>query len=318
MLKVLRDGGREIVVFAEKVEFKAFRVQKVSGRCGCQQLIGFAGELGAVELVADYGMSEAAEMDTDLVHAAGFRLRFDEIEVVSALHDRVMRDGIADFSFGLEFVVDNDLLVQSERSGDRFGYDAFFRLYMAINDSGVGLLYRSLLEHGFEFHEDFLRFGGDTDAGRILVEAMNDARTERVFADFDDVRVLRDQPVGDGLGVFDMGGMHGYAGRFIENDEKFVLEKDFYRKIRIGRDEFLLRLREIDECQHIAGFDRMTRFCFDFIDEHEPFLYDHGAFVAADDRIASQRRLLHQEVVESLVGFVGFDDVSEKHRIGYD
>lgn len=313
MLKVLRDGGREVVVFAEKVEFKAFRVQKMSGGRWYQQLIGFAGKFGAIEFVADYRVSDASEMDADLVHAAGFRLRFDEIEVFGTLNNGIMRDSVADFPFGLEFVVHDDLLVQSERSSDRLRYDAFLRLYMAINDSRIGFLYRTLLEHSLEFHECFLRFGGDTDAGSVLVEAMNHSGTKPIFTDFDNFRTLGDEPVGDGIGILDSGRVHSDAGRFVEDNERFVLEKDFYRQIGVCWHEFFFRFGDIDKCQNITGLECVAWFRFDSIDKHEPFLYHHGTFVTAGNRVARQRRLFHEKMIESLIGFVGFDDVIEKH-----
>ena len=40
--------------------------------------LGVVGIVGAVELVADDGESSVVEVDTDLVHTAGKRARFDE------------------------------------------------------------------------------------------------------------------------------------------------------------------------------------------------------------------------------------------------
>ena len=87
---------------------------------------------------------------------------------------------------------------------------------------------------GEELGEALMRgvvLGDDDKSGRILIDAMHDARPRDAANAGEAVAAMREQRI-DERAVHRAGrGMHGHAAGFVDDDEVFVLEHDIERQV---------------------------------------------------------------------------------------
>ena len=132
---------------------------------------------GAVESVADDRVAKGLGVDADLVGAAGFDAVFDQgegaIGCCQALEDVEVGDGSPSVR-----AAGGHAGAADEVAGDRKGDGGVVFLEVAVEESEVGLGDLAAGEHLAEFAVGAVVLGDEDEAAGLLVEAVDDARTE--------------------------------------------------------------------------------------------------------------------------------------------
>lgn len=119
-------------------------------------------------------------MYADLVGASGCRESLDEGGVGKGFKDAIVCFGGANGSSDAFSVEGYRLPIASPGARYRCFDDAVARRWYAGDECEVVFLYFSLFEEAFEGGEGSFRASDDEEAARILVETMDDSRSQRV------------------------------------------------------------------------------------------------------------------------------------------
>lgn len=280
----------------------------------CHIAIHLACEFGIIRRVANNRVSNGKEMDADLVLSTGFWLGFDAIKSIKTLCHFVFGDRSTNSASHCKVAIDDCLLVESE--GLSYGRidDSFWRCHVTVHDTEVGFLDGTLFEEVFEGNKRCVCFCKEANAGGVLVKTMHDTGTQHVFADGDDVRIASHKPVGDRFGALEVVWVHGDTGWLVDDAKVFVFKKDFDREVRIGKENGIFYGWLFDKGNIVTVFEDMARFGRETIDKHETLLNGVGALGTTHKTRFGGKSLLHKKAIESLIGFVIFDNVFKSHK----
>ena len=181
----------------------------------------------AISRVARYGMSEVFQVNTDLVRASGFGLALHEGFSLTGIQDSVMGESLAAPIDDGHFLAvdgvstDGGIDFSVRHSGD------------SIDEGEVGFIDIPGGELIGERAVDLFGFRDDETAGSFLVETVNDAWTLRAADDLN-ARAVVQEAVGESALTVSRAGVDDEAGRFVEDEEVFILEKNAQRNFLRG------------------------------------------------------------------------------------
>ncbi len=242
----------------------------------------------AVDRVADQRMTEGAEMDPDLVSAAGFQAAAQQRGVPEALGHRVARNRLP--------AARGD---RHPRALDRVAahgsiHGAIAR-DVAVDDGEVLAPDAARLQLAHEVGLCLQRLRHDEETAGVLVEAVHDARPR----DASERRRVREQGVEQGAPPVAAAGMDDEPGGLVQHEQGFVLER------HVQGDVFRLvgRHRRVGSGQHQDFTARG-----DFLPRHHRAAVERNAPVAHPlrqpiARVGGQQG--GQRLVQAQAGAVG-------------
>lgn len=186
-------------------------------------LCGFAGF--AIDWIADERCALVMKVDTDLMGAAGVKVAADERGEAGRVssEDFVIGDG----GFSPGWIDDCHFLAIHRMATDVGKNGIFGGLGDALGDGKVKFFHRSTGKLVDEGLVGDVGLGDNDAAGRVLVEAVNDAGT----LDAADAGELPAAVVKKGIDEGTIGiarsGVNDHAGGFIDDDQILILEQDF-------------------------------------------------------------------------------------------
>ena len=243
----------------ERLPLERFR----SGGCafeGGAFAIGFQPAVFAIGLIAEDRRADVSHVDADLVCAAGFEAALDKsggglrarvVETPEGFETTIVGDcdlagclstfaigGVVRPVVGAEVLVfhDRHLLTVIGRAADvrLDATDQWTR--RAARDGQVGAFDVVGGEHVGEGGVGRFALGGDHDAGRILVEAVDDAGPSDAADAGESLAAMKEQGVDQRAALGAAGRVDDEAGRLVDDDEVFVLEDDIERDVfRFGQ-----------------------------------------------------------------------------------
>ena len=152
--EVLWKGAFEGVFLVEESEINATRVEEMAREGDGLFFVAS----GAVEAVAEDWMSNAGQVDANLVRSAGARLHFDEIGIVwKRLKNGIVGNGLASGASSLVFGGDDGLACAVTCSGDWRINRALLWNDMTGDKGDVGFVNASSAK---EFFERLVSLGG--------------------------------------------------------------------------------------------------------------------------------------------------------------
>src|SRR5450756_1472240 len=202
----------------------------------------------AVNGVARDGMAQGRQVDPDLVGPAGDEVHFQEGPSTEALANPVPGDGWP--SVGDHGHPGPLPRIAPDRRLDPAGG----RLYAALDQREVRLLYAARLELRHEAGLGRVRLGNHDQPGRVAVQAMHDpgpldARDAAVF------RVARQERIDHRPAPVPGRRVDDEPGRLVDHQHVRVLVQDLKRD-RLGLDVGRLRRRNAEEQRVPGPYDR--------------------------------------------------------------
>ena len=236
----------------------------------------------AIKRVADDRVFEVRHVYAQLMRATGLRVKLDERVTAESFEHFVARDGVlvqAFFKLAAKAFrkTGGDVAVVNRRvltDGDVD--DVFIKLRATVNDGLINFLRRAVFELAADAPMGFVGLGDHHDAGRVLIEPMNDAGTKRVVAAGQVLRIKR-HGIRYGAALGAIGRVGDHVDRLVDCEQVIIFVHD------IERDIFGLEIvghwRREGDVDHVAAFHLVAVFRWLTIDEH----------VAAFDQLLDNR-----------------------------
>jgi len=223
-----------------------------------------SGLSASVSRIADDGVASGGKMDADLVSSAGQGLDFKEGKLAPFPDHPIKGYG----PLGAPGLDRNPLPVFGMPS-DIPSDAAFFLRHSAANNAQISLFHFPGFELPLEFPIGLRGAGDHHDAGRSLVQPVNDARPP-LLPHSRDFRKTKKESIRQGAASHPGPGVDDHAAGLLDDDDLVILEEDVQR--------YFFRLKRLRPFDFIVDFDPVTffqlirRFRWPAVDPDLPFV----------------------------------------------